>query len=169
MGDEQERKNGELYEDLRQLIVITSDKKHRLQSLLKMTQMQTAAIEEIDLDLLSKYLEEKQRHIDAIDVLDVQFTDIYEPNIKSGLTDGELDNKDPRVRELYTELQALISDVQNIIKSIHSQEMINNTKAKEVMEDLRKKIGHVQTGQRGHSAYTQSQNISEGIFIDQKK
>ena len=158
----------ELYEDLRQLIVITSDKKHRLQSLLKMTQMQTAAIEEIDLDLLSKYLEEKQRHIDAIDVLDVQFTDIYEPNIKAGLTDGELDNKDPRVRELYTELQALISDVQNIIKSIHSQEMINNTKAKEVMEDLRKKIGHVQTGQRGHSAYTQSQNISEGIFIDQK-
>ena len=47
--------------------------------------------------------------------------------------------------------------------------MINNAKAKEIMEGLRKKIGHVQMGQRGHSAYTQTHNISEGIFIDQKK
>ena len=46
--------------------------------------------------------------------------------------------------------------------------MINNAKAKEIMEGLRKKIGHVQMGQRGHSAYTQTHNISEGIFIDQK-
>lgn len=169
MGDEYERNNGELCEDLRQLIVITSDKKHRLQSLLKMTQMQTSAIEEIDLDLLSRYLEEKQRHIDAINVLDEQFTDIYEPDIKAGLADGGLKHQDPKVRELYTELKALISDVQNIIKSIHNQEVINNAKAKEIMEGLRKKIGHVQMGQRGHSAYTQTHNISEGIFIDQKK
>ncbi|HZJ58560.1 MAG TPA: flagellar export chaperone FlgN [Clostridia bacterium] len=169
MDGGQGKNKGELYGNLKELIVITSDKRHRLYSLLKMTQMQRTAIEEMDLDLLAKYLGEKQRHIDAIDALDVRFTEIYGSDIKAGLADGGLGQNDPNVRGLYAQLQTLISDVQEIIKAIHSQEESNNTKAQEAMEDLKQKIGHIQTGKKGHSAYTQTHDISEGMFIDQKK
>ncbi len=159
----------DLCEDLKQLVIITSHKKKRLKSLLNMTKMQSQAIEQQDIDLLTSYIQEKQRHIDAIDELDAQFTEIYSNEIKEGLAQKTFIHRSPEIGQLFAELKSLISSVQDIIKAIYSLEQSNSQKAKEVMETLKKKIRHIQTGKKGYNAYTQSHEISDGIYIDQKK
>lgn len=158
----------ELVGSLRQLINITSHKKQRLQSILNMTKMQSQAIEQKDINLLTGCIQEKQRHIEAIDDLDGQFASIYDGDIK-----GMLVNKNPSSmtsveQNLCTEFQNLISKAQGIVKDICELEKVNRLKAQGVMDGLKQKISHIQTGKKGYKAYNRTNTISDGIYIDQK-
>ena len=165
MNDE---KNG-LLNNLNHLISVTSHKKQRVQDILNMTKMQAEAIEQKDINLLTGYIREKQRHIDAIDELDAKFTERYEQNIKGELASGSFKKRSWEERQLYERLQAEISQVQDIISEIYQIEKDNNLKANELMEELKGKIRHIQTGKKGHNAYNRPYSYNDGIYIDQKK
>ena len=159
----------ELRDELNRLINITAHKKHRLQALHNMTKMQSNAIQQGDIDLLTGCIWEKQRHIDAIDKLDQEFCHIYNNDIKEELASGLFKDRKPEEKELFEKLQDEISQVQEIIKKIYHLEKVNSQKAKELMDDLKKKIRHIQTGKKGYNAYNKQYSISDGIYIDQKK
>lgn len=159
----------ELRDELNRLINITAHKKHRLQALHNMTKMQSSAIEQGDIDLFTGCIREKQRHIDAIDELDQEFCHIYNNDIKEELASGLFKDRKPEEKELFEKLQDEISQVQEIIKKIYHLEKVNSQKAKELMDDLKKKIRHIQTGKKGYNAYNKQYIYSDGIYIDQKK
>ena len=161
--------NSEPTDHLKQLLNITSHKKQRLQSILNMTKMQSQAIEQNDMNLLTSCIQEKQRHIDAIDALDAQFGSIYDEDIKTRLANGSFSNRSLGEQQLYTELQTVISRVQELVKAIGELEKVNKFKAQNAMNDLKQKISHIQAGKRGYSAYNRPHAFSDGIYIDQKK
>ncbi|MFY9177579.1 MAG: flagellar export chaperone FlgN [Caldicoprobacterales bacterium] len=158
-----------LRDELNRLIEITTHKKQRLQVLHNMTRMQSAAIEQKDIDLLTGYIGEKQRHIDAIDELDQKFLSIYNEEIKAELDSGLFKDRNPEERQLFERLRDEISLIQDIIKEIYDLEKENSQKAKELMEDLKQRIRHIKTGKKGYSAYNKAYSYSDGIYIDQKK
>lgn len=159
----------ELRDELNRLINITAHKKHRLQALHNMTKMQSDAIQQGDIDLLTGCIREKQRHIDAIDKLDQEFCNIYNDDIKKELASGLFKERKPEEKELFEKLQDEIYQVQEIIKKIYHIEKSNSQKAKELMDDIKKKIRHIQTGKKGYNAYNKQYSYSDGIYIDQKK
>ena len=159
----------ELRDELNRLIAITAHKKQRLQALHNMTKMQSSAIEQGDIDLLTGCIREKQRHIDAIDKLDQEFCSIYDGDIKNELASGLFKERKSEEKELFEKLQDEISCVQEIIKKIYHIEKQNSHKAKELMNDIKQKIRHIQTGKKGYNAYNKHYSISDGIHIDQKK
>ena len=110
-----------LRDELNRLIEITTHKKQRLQVLHNMTRMQSAAIEQKDIDLLTGYIGEKQRHIDAIDELDQKFLSIYNEEIKAELDSG-LFRIEIQRRQLFERLRDEISLIQDIIKEIYDLE-----------------------------------------------
>lgn len=154
---------------LKEIIGITKEKKQRLQAILSMTEMQREAIEKEDVDLLTGYIQEKQRHIDAIDELDSGFSAIYNGHIREELALGA-GGKDSREEALlYRELKDEISHVQGIIGQIYDVERNNSIKGKRAMAGLKSKISHLKAGQKGYDAYNRVHSASDGIYIDQKK
>ncbi len=166
-----EDKNKQLTDDLNRLISITTHKRQRLKAISNMTKKQSEAIEQNDIDMLTCYIQEKQRHIDAIKVLDKEFSNIFDKGIKAGL-DGRhgLNNGiNPEGLELYKELQDAISEAQGIMSIVYEQEKDNSLKVNKLMDGIKQKIRHIQTGKKGHEAYNRPVAFSDGIYIDQKK
>ncbi|HZJ83340.1 MAG TPA: hypothetical protein VFD57_05990, partial [Clostridia bacterium] len=103
-------------------------------------------------------INDKQGYIESIDHLDSQFTKIYD-----GIKD-----KNVQGLKLHGKLMTLVTEIQGVIKEIYNIENTNDIGIKKAMENLKLKMRQLQTGKKGHTAYSNPSTLSDGIFIDQK-
>lgn len=163
---------------LMDLSSLTDDKIRHLKDIFGITYKQKEVIEKQDIDMLTKYIEEKQKHIDIIDNLDQKFEAIYQ-GIRDKIGFDESNNGlkqqaagldgDNYTGNLYKELRGKIQEAQDIMKNIFELEKENNRKANEIMENLKEKIRAINVGQRSYKAYKATSTITDGIYIDKKR
>ena len=145
---------------LRELSSLTDNKIRHLEEILDITHKQKEVIDRQEIDMLNKYIDEKQKHIDIIDSLDEKFENIYKSiELNEAIDAGEA----------YRELRVKIQQAQDVMKSIFEQEKENNRKAKQIMEDLKEKIRAIKIGQKGYQAYKSPSPIADGIYIDKRR
>jgi len=155
-----------LYRVVDNLISLAENKYEQLQEIYLLTQQQTNAIEESDMELLLKLIDVKQEKIDLIATFDSQFeaitTDlktIYE--IKS-LDELELESANIAI------LKNIISKVTGVLHQIIQIENINKEKINYSKNQLEKKMQNAQKGRTAVRQYSGIQTYSDAVFFDKK-
>ncbi|HZJ83159.1 MAG TPA: flagellar protein FlgN, partial [Clostridia bacterium] len=129
---------------LEKLIDISIRKKQALEKILDITKVQTRAIDQDEMELLNQCINDKQGYIETIDHLDSQFSKIY-----VGIKDKNIQGL-----KLHGKLMTLVSEIQGIIREISNIENTNDIGIKKAMENLKLKMRQLQTGKKGHTAYS---------------
>jgi len=163
---------------IKNLSSLADDKIKHLKDILSITYKQKEVIEKQDIDMLTEYVAEKQKHIDIIDSLDQKFEVIYQ-NIRDELGYSEYSNEQSQqlirfdegnyTGNLYKELRGKIQEAQDIMKNIFELEKENNKKANQIMENLKEKIRAINVGQKSYKAYKNTAPLTDGIYIDKKR
>lgn len=161
----------ELYAALRDLAKLTDNKIEHLKDILDITYKQKEAVYQQNIDILTKYVKEKQQHIDAIDKLDEEFQSIYD-GIRDELKSDKFEQEMAMSAEetgLYREFKQKVQEVQNIVKVICGVEKENNENVNRIMEELKGKIRSINAAKRGYKAYKSVPAMTDGVFIDKKR
>jgi len=163
--------NNNINTALRELINLTDNKIKHLNDILDITSKQKEAIAEQDIDMLSKYVQQKQEHIDIINELDEKFQIIYESIRDKLQKDGSRHDTALSDEEaiLYGEFRKKVRDAHYIVRTIFGLEKENNENTNKIMEDLKEKIRAINVGQKGYKAYKSSPTLTDGIYVDKKR
>ncbi len=153
---------------LKIMLKLTQQKKDHLDNILAITRKQCKVLSANEAEQLLAYIEEKQKHIDAIDRLDEQFNGLFQ-NIKSELGNSDFKLSNPQGYEIYHQLRNIVVEVKHLMEAIYVLEQQNSSKVKEVMDELKIKIRNINRGKTGRKAYKQPAPMVDGIFIDERK
>ena len=140
-----------------------------LQSLYQLTQRQSDMINQDKLDSLEEIISQKQKHIDQIDKLDEEFN-VYFLRLKQQLNIGSMDELEKTQMKGIKELKQTICQVMETIKEISGLEQQNNSKAKELLDELGTEIRKVNQGKKVTSAYNPGNALRPpSYYIDKKE
>ncbi len=151
-------------------LIDLSQKKHlALIKILKLTEEQSLAISEDNIEGLQKLLDLKQLEMDIIDQLDDEF-EVYYFRLKSDL--GVESLEELRLSEINgsAELKQIITSISDILRQIQVIENQNNNKVKELMDDLSTQIKQVKQGQIANNGYNIASKLpQQSYYFDTKK
>lgn len=150
-----------------ELINLLQEKNQHLTQILNYTKLQTKAIDEQNEQKLNEYIEEKQKLIDVIDILDKRFVDNYNL-LKSTIGVNSLDeisNPSIHLKNVKSEL----GKVYNLVEQIMSLEKENSVKLNQQYDDIKSKLREVSGGKKIASAYDIKPISNGGAFFDTKK
>lgn len=139
-----------------QLVEITMIKTTCLEKILELTHKQEEALDEGSVDSLYSYIENKQKHIDAIKELDKRFELIY-----TGFAQKPLN--------IPAALQTHVARVQKLAEEIQLLETENHAKANKTMEEVKQKLKDLNKGKRGYNAYKRASISDDVHFLDKTK
>ena len=133
-----------LYRVVDNLISLAENKYEQLRDVYLLTQEQTNAIEDLDMETLSELIDKKQQKIDLIVTFDSQFETITDDikivyNVKS-LDELQVDSSN------IENLKEVISKVTEILHQIVQIENLNREKMNNAKEQLERKMSKAQTG-----------------------
>lgn len=157
-------------EEYIQRLTENSEKKLKLlKELLLLTQNQTNAIQNENVENLNKLIDAKQSRLDEIDKIDEEFN-VYFLRLKQFLKIKTLDEiKDQSIKGVK-ELQMVVSNVINIIKEISDLDGQNQTKANDVLKNWKNEIQLMNLGKKTDRAYNPPPvGQPPSYFIDKKK
>lgn len=150
-------------EDNQKLIDISVKKKELLEEMLQLTQEQQNIIEKKEIEQLGLIIEEKQKRINSIDLLDEEFEKIYE-DIKAE------SGKDNIIQdEAFTILGKEISEIMQIIEDIKVLEKNNSLKLNRQKDEVAKKLEEINKGKRAIDNYNLKPLPPKPVFFDKKK
>jgi len=155
-------------EGLKRLLELADAKKQHMEQIFELTCKQSEVLSAEQVDKLLEYIEDKQENIDAIKVLDEEFSRIFE-GIKDEVNRDDLEHYNPQGYELYVKLRASVSQIKDMVEAIYNLEVQNQNVVEEVIQDIKARITSISRGKKGYSAYKQSAPQAEGVFIDQRK
>jgi len=156
-------------EFINELVEISTRKKTFLEKIALATKIQFEAIEKNDLNELDKLIDEKQKYIDEINILDNDFELIFE-KIKdiSGLS--KLGDVLKSNDDLFIGLKTKIADILKVIEEIKNIENINSKKLSEQKNEIGKKMRELSKGKLAQKSYLGEPMVPPNpAFIDKKK
>jgi len=161
---------GGLYvnDGLLRLLELVDQKKKHMQEIYRITQKQSQVLSAQQVESLLEYIGEKQKHIDAVNVLDEEFERVFDA-VKGAVKDESFRYTNPKGYEMYTRLRNAVGQVKNAIEAVYKLEMENHDSIQKVMQEVKTKINSINRGKKGYSAYKQPMPQSDGVFIDKKK
>lgn len=155
-----------LYRVIDNLISLSENKYEELKEIYFLTEQQTNAIEESDIDLLKELIERKQKKINLIEALDSQFKDVVD-DLKTIYDIKSLDEIKEESANI-TLLQEMISKVDDILRKIIENENINKEKINFSKNELEVKMKTAKTGKIAIKQYGGFLNYSDAVFFDKK-
>lgn len=163
-------------ECVHKLVEVSGRKYSLLTDMLDLTKRQTASINEDDLDVLQKIIDDKQAIINSIDKLDDEFEACFK-KLKSELKIDRLDELKDRLGDLKNfsaierlgELQEIIAKIMHLTREISEIEKINGEKAKDLFEKLGSEIEKINQARMLKSAYSPQMPKPPSFFIDKKR
>jgi len=146
------------------LIKITKEKSRCLEEIYVLTEGQTVAIEDENIDDLNELIEGKQLKIDHIKELDIKFEGIVS-QVKSSFDVNELSDL---TCENAEGLQEEIRNVYAVLRKINEVEMKNSDKLNEIKDALHDKISHTNKGKIAMMQYSGGSNYMNAVFFDKQ-
>lgn len=150
------------------LIRIGEAKAKLMDDILDITQKQSLNIGEEHIDVLSDLIQQKQKCIDKINVLNKEFIEKYD-DIKQNLNVASLaeinSNEYPSVIKLKTTIQS----IDKVVQQIQQLEKINNKKMLDALGAVKEQITNIKNSRKVNAVYNQGMPIYGGVFIDKKK
>lgn len=148
-------------------------KKALLLDILTLTQAQSEAITDEDLDSLNNLINSKQLKMDAINKFDEEFGTYYQ-RLKSTLGISHLDQLDTAklessASESAKQLKGLTAEILKVIRDIGEIEKANDQKSKKLLEQFGSEIKKINQGKKANSAYNPGPVSSPSYFLDKKK
>ena len=146
------------------LIKITKEKSRCLEEIYVLTEGQTVAIEDENIDDLNELIEGKQLKIDHIKELDIKFEGIVS-QVKSSFGVNELSDL---TCENAEGLQEEIRNVYAVLRKINEVERKNSDKLNEIKDALHDKISHTNKGKIAMMQYSGGSNYMNAVFFDKQ-
>lgn len=160
--------NQKVNERLKKLLELAEAKKQHMQRILELTRKQSEVLSAEQVDQLLAYIQDKQEHIDAIKVLDEEFSYIYE-EIKGEVCSDSFKDDNPEGYDLYAGLRVRVGEIKDMVEAIYQLETENQNRIRQAMQTVKARISNINRGKRGYSAYKQQMPQADGVFIDQRK
>lgn len=148
------------------LVGLVESKYEQLQDIRLLTEQQTTAIENSDMDLLAELIDRKQARIDLIVNLDSQFEAITD-DIKTIYDIKSLDELEIECDNIGL-LKDMITKVTGILNQIIQIENSNRDKMNEAKRLLEVKMSNAKTGKTAVKQYSGFSNYSDAVFFDKK-
>ena len=139
-----------------------------MKDLMKKTKEQAKAIENEDTELLNKTIEDKNKIIEKIDLLDNEFLQKYE-RLKNYLGVESLEELSDNSQNQFKELKGKVSQITKETDKIKQVDRKNMQKMKQEMEKVQSNIQTVKKGKKAVKGYNEKYSKNSSIFIDQKK
>jgi len=152
---------------INEMIAISSKKQELMKEILEITKRQREFIKLGKIETVSKQIELKERIINEVNKLDLEFYQIYNELKKSGIEGlDKLDvNKYPQLKELRVIVENILS-ITNETKVIDDENILRLQNEK---KDLSIKLKGLKQGKRASNAYGAQKNMTESVFLDKKK
>lgn len=155
-----------LYRVIDNLISLAENKYEQLQDIYLLTEQQTIAIENSDMEILSELIDRKQEKIDIIVTFDAQFEAITD-DIKTIYEVKSLDELEVESANIVF-LKDIISKVTELLQQIIEIENVNKEKMNYTKRQLEIKMNNAQTGKTAIKQYSGISNYSDAVFFDKK-
>ena len=153
---------------IERLLEITNGKYAYLQEMLKLTTEQANVVDGEHMERLEEILDSKQKIIEKVDKLDDEF-EVYFHRLKTENGIKSLEELNVSDVKGLKELKASVSNVMGILKEMSELDKSNNSKAKEVMENIRNELKNISAAKKVNNAYGSTPVQTESYFIDKKK
>ncbi|NLB79985.1 MAG: flagellar protein FlgN [Clostridiaceae bacterium] len=150
------------------MVEILDKKRQLLEDMLALTQAQTQVITAETLDKLKELIDEKQEKIEAIDMLDEEFS-VYFERLKTTANVKKLGDIDAKLFPGAKRLKERTGEILKLVDSISEIEKSNNHKSKKLHEELGSEIKKINQGKRINNAYNPSPSNPTAYFLDKKK
>ncbi|SHH20939.1 flagellar export chaperone FlgN [Tepidibacter thalassicus] len=157
------------------LIQITQKKYNLMNEIYEISKMQKIELENNNVDLLLRHVEEKQEKIEEVNELDKKFYSIY-IKLKEELGIIDIENIDTKKYPEIKELKNQVGNILDVIKKIDELDKINNNKVKEELDKVKEELNKVRNnkknlknGARAYKGYNSRYNHAQGVFVDYKK
>lgn len=141
-------------------------KKEDLNEILRLTKEQKLSIESEDLDGLNRIIGHKDKLMKKIDLLDLEFLDLYN-KIKEEENIDTLDKINSGKYRNLEKLKRVIEDINFILKDITLIDNENTEMMKANLEDIKSGLKHVKKVQQAYKGY--NYEMGSSILIDEKK
>lgn len=148
------------------LIALSKDKKELLNSILDFTKKQKLVIEKEDLDSIASILEDKEKIIKKIDLIDLEFLKYYDLLKKSEGIDS-FDGINIKKYDNVRTLKGLVKDINSILNEISILDKNNTKLMKASIENIKSDIKSVKKGKQAYNGY--NYEIGGSMLIDEKK
>lgn len=155
-----------LYRVVDNLISLAENKYEQLQDIYLLTQQQTNAIEESDMEMLLSLIDIKQGKIDIISNFDSQFEAIT-ADIKTLYEVKSLDELELESSNIAI-LKNTISKVTELLHQIIQIESINKEKINSSKQQLERKMSNAKTGKTAIRQYSGVETYTDAVFFDKK-
>ncbi|PAB59355.1 flagellar protein FlgN [Anaeromicrobium sediminis] len=153
---------------INELINICNNKIELLKEMLHITKGQKDIVSANNVDKLSRNIKEKQKIIDKINQLDIQFLETLN-KVKDILNVQSMDEisltKYPQFVEVKSRVKKIMEYLENIKKIDDENKLLIETE----FNELKKKMKNVKVQQSGRkiaSAYTKKYASVSGVFLD---
>ena len=155
-----------LYRVVDNLISLAENKYEQLNEVYLLTQQQTNAIEDSDMDMLEYLIEKKQDKINLILTFDTQseaiLTDLKTIYDVKDL--GELENESSNIGNLND----MIFKVDGLLRQIIQIEEINREKIRQSKDRLEVRMSNAKTGKVAIKQYSGISGYADAVFFDKK-
>ena len=135
-------------------------KVEHLQRMLQNTNKQADLIEKDEIGALVDTLDERQRIMDGVDVLDGRLDKFYQEL----LTDYPQKEED-----IHQVVQPYIEQIETLIKDIKTLDDTNRLKTQNKLAEYGQEIKQVRDTNKGVDTYTNPYQSADGLFFDTKK
>lgn len=152
---------------LKQLIKLAKEKLIKLEDILTLTQSQTNELDSEELDKLLSLIDAKQKHIDAINILDDEFDSIYAK--VQPLFSSDMNSINPALKLGLKELKESVAAVTAKMHEIRDLEQKNNAAITQNFDGLKEQLKSVNRGIKSYTAYKKPEAQNGGVFIDKRK
>jgi len=145
------------------MLILLEQKNQCLDEFLKLTQYQNQAILNENFDELSNLVENKNRLIKIISLIDKQFLTIFEEikKQKKVETFDQIDDIDFEIKTNIKNVTSIIMEKLTIIKELDEK---NTVLIKSKYEDLKKNISKVQYNKKAINQYYEQKRFGPSIF-----
>lgn len=148
------------------MISLSKEKKTMLNTILDLTNKQVNIIKNENLDLLESIIEDKETLIKKIDIIDVEFIELYN-SIKEKEGIDTFDEINIKKYDNIKDLKDIVKDLNDILTEISKMDKENSKNMKLSIKEVKKSIKNVKKGKKAYKGYSYEGPAS--ILIDEKK
>lgn len=147
---------------------LLEQKKYALESIYKLTIAQQEDIEKNQGENLNSFIDEKQKEIEEIEVLDEAFNKTFQI-FKSELKIETLDSIDIRSYPELGAIKKITGEIMDLSRKIMDLEEDNKDKVTNIIDGIKEELKTVRLGQKSLKAYEKTNINTGGVYIDRKK
>ena len=153
-------------DNIDKLISLSKEKKQLIDEMHNCTKVQKKEIDKENMDSLNYILDEKDKLIQKINKIDIEFLTIFS-QIKKAEGIENIDELDINEYPNLKELKEIIKDISSTLVAISLLDEENNKNMKKRIEKTKMELKKVKEGKRAYKAYNKP--IEGSILIDEKK